>query len=685
MFDTRYELVIDRIKEISASDEVKGAAGEYFKAVSNYLLLACEFLEKASTGAISQRTLDEAKADNERLFAVLDPAKYDTSFLNYQYAVKELGVELGQLLCFLYGDITGLVSYAFEGDSEVVTMFAELFVMCYVAYTDEEEDQYRVKNIKDNLYWFYHDNYELIGADLLERSINPDKDFISSIVMNADLSKDDYLYSYGMYVGENEIGIAHHLRGLSQDKIDAMARTYVEGYRKGFETTGRDISIKDSVGVEFPIGFERVIRSAVEMFNELGLSAIMKREGVMSIGNRGRKRGVYTTTFNKQFEFDHKEDLALILDKSFADRRLEVIRTTYEQNRRLAKGYGGPAVTEVFGEPGFEPVSKEENPAFSEKQNEINVYYSSHNGQITNEFIPGDEYSFTIISYPIPAIGEKFTEIFDATVEINNLDYELYQGIQQKIIDTLDKGETVHITGRGDNHTDIRVKLHHLDNPATQTNFENCVADVNIPVGEVFTSPVLEGTNGVLHVTQVYLNGLCYRDLELKFVDGKIDEYGCGNFVGEGDVTDGVKKGKDFIFNNLMFHHKTLPIGEFAIGTNTTAYRMGLDYGISDKLPILIAEKTGPHFAVGDTCYSHAEDVPMMNPDGKECIARDNSVSLLRKTDPQKAYFNCHTDITIPYYELGDIIVECEDGSELPIIQGGKFVVPGTEVLNEKI
>ena len=61
------------------------------------------------------------------------------------------------------------------------------------------------------------------------------------------------------------------------------------------------------------------------------------------------------------------------------------------------------------------------------------------------------------------------------------------------------------MTGRGANHTDITVKLHPLQDPSKETIFENCVADVNIPVGEVFTSPVLEGTNGILHVTQVYL------------------------------------------------------------------------------------------------------------------------------------------------------------------------------------
>ena len=36
----------------------------------------------------------------------------------------------------------------------------------------------------------------------------------------------------------------------------------------------------------------------------------------------------------------------------------------------------------------------------------------------------------------------------------------------------------------------------------------------------------------------------------------------------------------------------------------------------------MIAEKTGPHFAVGDTCYSWAEDKKVYNPNGKEIIAR---------------------------------------------------------------
>ena len=126
-------------------------------------------------------------------------------------------------------------------------------------------------------------------------------------------------------------------------------------------------------------------------------------------------------------------------------------------------------------------------------------------------------------------------------------------------------------------------------------------------------------------------------------------------------------------------------MGEFAIGTNTRAYRMAQRYGIGARMPILIAEKTGPHFAVGDTCYSFMEDMQLYNPDGKELVAKDNSCSILRKTEPEKAYFAVHTDITIPYDELDRITAIRADGSEIPIIAGGRFVLAGTEILNEAL
>lgn len=153
-------------------------------------------------------------------------------------------------------------------------------------------------------------------------------------------------------------------------------------------------------------------------------------------------------------------------------------------------------------------------------------------------------------------------------------------------------------------------------------------------------------------------------------------EYTCANF-------DSEEENKKYIKDNILFHHDTLPLGEFAIGTNTTAYVAAKRFGIGDKLPILIAEKMGPHFALGDTCYSHAEDVKVYNPDGKELIARDNEISALREEDSSKAYFNCHTDITIPYDELGLLAAVTKEGKEFPIIENGRFVLAGCEELNK--
>ena len=157
-----------------------------------------------------------------------------------------------------------------------------------------------------------------------------------------------------------------------------------------------------------------------------------------------------------------------------------------------------------------------------------------------------------------------------------------------------------------------------------------------------------------------------------------VADYNCKNFEHE-------LENKAYVKDNVLYKHPTLPLGEFAIGTNTTAYVAAKKYQIEDKMPILIAEKMGPHFAVGDTCYSWAEDIKVYNPNGKEIIARDNSVSIQRKEDVSKAYFHCHTDITIPYEELASITVIREDGTKIVLLQDGRFVLHGTEILNEPL
>ena len=553
----------------------------------------------------------------------------------------------------------------------------ELFIEVYNQFEEENEPEY--EHVRQTIYWYASDYCDVFLADRIKEQIDPEDNFAADLIMNSDFNDVRYLYYYGEYVGENEKRTAMHLNELPLETIQKMADVYTEGYRIGFVNTGKNLSKKATVNIRYTLGFERVIRIAIENFRKMGLKPTIYRAGVSVLTKRQHlKIGYYGGIANKQYEYDHKDDQALILDRQFMERKLEVMRTTYEQYKDLARRHAGPACMETFGEEPFTPVSKSEAVKLNDKQKEISLEYDSKSSQIVNSYIPGDERSFTIVAYPVPEIGDQYEEIFDEIIKINTLDAKVYEKVQQTIIDALDQGTSVHILGNNGNHTDLRVQLYKLKDPKKETIFENCVADVNIPVGEVFTSPVLEGTNGVLHVSQVYLNELLYKDLEVTFSNGMVADYSCKNF-------EHALENKEYFLDNVLYRHPTLPLGEFAIGTNTTAYVAAKKYNIADKMPILIAEKMGPHFAVGDTCYSWAEDIKVYNPNGKEIVARDNSVSIQRKEDVSAAYFHCHTDITIPYEELKSITVECADGKEIEIIRDGIFVLPGTEILNEPL
>ena len=570
-----------------------------------------------------------------------------------------------------------MIPYAFEKKTEYLDILFELFIEVYNQFEEENEPEY--EHVRQTIYWYASDYCDVFLADRIKEQIDPEDNFAADLIMNSDFNDVRYLYYYGEYVSENEKRTAMHLNELPLETIQKMADVYTEGYRIGFVNTGKNLSKKATVNIRYTLGFERVIRIAIENFRKMGLKPTIYRAGVSVLTKRQHlKIGYYGGIANKQYEYDHKDDQALILDRQFMERKLEVMRTTYEQYKDLARRHAGPACMETFGEEPFTPVSKSEAVKLNDKQKEISLEYDSKSSQIVNSYIPGDERSFTIVAYPVPEIGDQYEEIFDEIIKINTLDAKVYEKVQQTIIDALDQGTSVHILGNNGNHTDLRVQLYKLKDPKKETIFENCVADVNIPVGEVFTSPVLEGTNGVLHVSQVYLNELLYKDLEVTFSNGMVADYSCKNFEHE-------LENKEYFLDNVLYRHPTLPLGEFAIGTNTTAYVAAKKYNIADKMPILIAEKMGPHFAVGDTCYSWAEDIKVYNPNGKEIVARDNSVSIQRKEDVSAAYFHCHTDITIPYEELKSITVESADGKEIEIIRDGIFVLPGTEILNEPL
>ena len=670
----RYDLTIDRIGRICMEKTVGEQFREYFQKTAEFILEIERIRKLIETGMWKQLSAEEKREENRKLYEDILPEQYAASYANPAYAVQKLGEEYGRILSFLYTEIRGEIIYAFEQKDLYLTICNELFIEIYNCFESVEQPAY--EEIKEIVYWYASDYADVFVADRVREQIDPSLDFATTIIMQADLSDSSYLYDYGEYVSDNEKITAEYLNTLPEETIQKMADTYTEGYRMCFVNGRKDLSKKKTVNVRYPLGFERMMRRALENFEKMGLQPVIFRNAVSVLIKGKNRTGYYGGVANSQYEFDHQFDQGLFLDKKYVERKLEVMKSTYENHKELARGLAGPAVLEGFGDIPFAPVSKPENVSLTKKQEQLEVFYAGKAGQLVNEYVPGDERGFTIISFPLPAIGEKYEEIFDEVIRINTLDSELYGKIQQNIIDVLDRGTYVQVEGKGDNKTDLDIQLYPLKDPSKETIFENCVADCNIPVGEVFTSPVLKGTNGTLHVSKVFLHELQYQNLEITFEDGMIKDYTCTNFESE-------EENKKYVFDNVLYNHDTLPIGEFAIGTNTTAYVMAQKYGIEDKLTILIAEKMGPHFAVGDTCYSWSEDVKVYNPNGKEIVARDNEVSILRKEDVSKAYYQCHTDITIPYEELAEISVVTEQGEKIMILQDGRFVVPGTEKLNE--
>lgn len=661
----RYQVSINIIKDIRKKTkeyDVCSKKGEYYKFfhhTAKLLIRLMEFEKKLSEDYFKNNTIEELMEENNQFFEELLPQNYKNSYANPSFTVKAMGERFGQLFSNLYINFREYIDYAFMHKIFEMEKYNNIFIDLFNYVSNKPLDYDEILNLFRN--YKLNDLTRDIEFDLNE-NMNKEFRFYTNIYTE-DLSDLRYLFRFGKYVTENEIKTAKYLLKYSDDKLVALADSIANCYMRGFKVESKDIKNRSVVIIIGNLGQERIIKHLIESFKSRNLDSLVAQ--------------VNTTSINKQYEYDHKFDNALFLDEEYIKLSEMAYKRATERCEYFLKDFSGDMAIERFGENPFSPEKKSERLKFSDAQMSLLADHKTNKRQIMEKYTPDSETSFCIIAFPTPEIGNKFEDIFEDILKINMLDNEKNELMQQYIIDTLDKAEYVYIKGKGKNLTDIKVKLQELKYPDKETNFVNSVADVNIPLGEVFTTPLLKGTNGLLHVEEIFLDEFKYIDLKLKFNDGIITDYICSNFEKDDD-------NKNYIKENLLFPHNTLPLSEFAIGTNTLAYVIGKKHKIIDKLPILIVEKMGPHFAIGDTCFSWAEDIPVYNLlDNKEIIARDNEKSITRKEDKHRAYTHCHTDITLPYDSLESISAVTKDEKEIHIIRDGRFVLKGTEELNK--
>lgn len=661
-----YESTVTKIKTIREQTNPEKLSEEscdylrFFHESSTFLVKIFELEEKLGDQYFEKSSLEELKALNK--FLSDDMVKnYDKSWANPSYCVSVFGKENGQAMAFLYVSLRQYITHAYMHRIFKMAERNELYIEIYEYLLGRKIDSDHLRSLVTRL------EREITSEKMslqIRDQYTPDFRYNLDIIEQSDLDDLRYLFRYGHYITDNEIKTAEFFKKYPDQKIEKLSKLIVDAYIAGFKRDGKDYTKKNTVNIWFHIGQEKLIRRLMADLREIGLEPLVNNAG--------------STRANKQYDYDHRFQGAMFMDRDYIENHIKNYGMSAEERMDLLKQFSGTIFVDTFGEKPFKPQNKPEAYRLSEEQQKLGQEMQSRIQEISEKYVPRNETSFCIIAMPLPEIGDNFNEIFEDILRINMLDSNEYEKIQQHIINALDQAEHVHIKGRGKSQTDIKVQLHKLTDPEKQSNFLNCVADVNIPVGEVFTSPVLKGTNGVLHIENAYLSKLKYENLKLVFEDGYVKEYSCTNF---GDDEEANRK---YIQENLLFPHQTLPIGEFAIGTNTLAYVIAQKYGIVDILPILIVEKMGPHFAIGDTCFSFEEDKPVYNHlNEKEVIARDNEKTIARKEDPMQAYTFCHTDITIPYESIEFISAVRADGSAIDIIRDGRFVLTGTEDLNK--
>jgi len=650
---------LQKLCEKTAKKKTTSPWLDFFYNGSKLILQAIEIENELSPNYFFTESFETLKQQNYMLHKDRLDENYKDTYANPTFAVNCFG-ETGILVSIIYSQILQLPKAIFEYDILKIFQVADLFYHFYLYWKRSGENYQGMINIfRTNANTMMHE----LGYAVYEKRFSPKFDFYSLWIKTVDLTDLRYLFYYGDYIDDETIKLVKYLNSLTQVKVDQIMRLTASAFIKSFAESGKKYYRKKTVRLQVPLGMERLAKSLIfELEENYNFKVCMSH--------------MLTDHHGKQLEYDHRFSSAIFFDDTYTQKYVVKVRSILDDLGKLIRTCAGSIVLDPFGEQPFTPENKPECLKFTPEQTALSQSMNSNISILFNRYYRRNENSYCYIGFPTPHIGKHFPEIFSQIIDINMLNHEHWLNIQQYLIDALDQADYVHIKGHNKNKTDMRVKIPRLINPKEETNFFNCGATVNIPVGEVFCTPQLKGTKGTLHIPKTFLNGLQYSDLRLTFTDGRITDYSCSNYPDEAE-------NKKYIEENLLFPHSSLPIGEFAIGTNTLAYSVAKRYNILSVLPILIIEKMGPHFAIGDTCYSWEEDVPIYNPDKKQIISRDNEQSILRKDSNPAAYYFTHTDITLPFDEIANISVVTPTGDTIEIIKKGKFVLQGTTELNE--
>lgn len=173
---------------------------------------------------------------------------------------------------------------------------------------------------------------------------------------------------------------------------------------------------------------------------------------------------------------------------------------------------------------------------------------------------------WVVLRWPSPSMAQQAgmsTESFENFFfDVCTLDYAKMAKALEPLKERMERTDRVKIIGPQDTNIEFSIK----GIPASP-----CVGERNIPDGELFTAPVKDSVNGVIHYnTGTLYHGKPYDDIRLVFKDGKIIEATGSDTKGLNEVLDS-DEGARYI-------------GEFAIGFNPHIKKAMRDILFDEKI-----------------------------------------------------------------------------------------------------
>lgn len=142
----RHELAVERLRTIVTEETVDAAYISYFQDCTLFLLELENTQRKIEDGIWDSLNLEEKRSLNRILYSDIIGEKYQTSYVNQDYACEKFGQEMGQLLSLLYTEIRAGIPYVFEQRKDYLTILYELFLEVYTCFEGMSEEENPVQS-----------------------------------------------------------------------------------------------------------------------------------------------------------------------------------------------------------------------------------------------------------------------------------------------------------------------------------------------------------------------------------------------------------------------------------------------------------------------------------------------------------------------------------------------------------